>query len=125
MHGRLRRHEPNMQILDRYDRRHTGRPVRRGERHRQAARPAWSARLWPEPGRFMWQATARPSSSGIADSVGGTAAHTASAKGQRVRKRQPEGGLIGFGGSPMSGATLVRSRGFIDGIAESSAFVYG
>ena len=56
-------------------------------------------------------------------SVGGTAAHTASANWQRVRKRQPEGGLIGFGGSPLSGASLVRRRGSIDGIADNSAFV--
>ena len=73
----------------------------------------------------MWQATALLSSPGIANSAGGMAAQIASANGQRVRKRQPEGGLIGFGGSPVSGTAIVRCRGFIDGIADKSAFVYG
>ena len=44
----------------------------------------------------MWQATAQPPSSALAASAGGTAVHTASANGQRVRNRQPEGGLIGL-----------------------------
>ncbi len=34
-----------------------------------------------------------------------------SAMGQRVRNRQPEGGLIGLGGSPESGASTVRRVG--------------
>ena len=71
----------------------------------------------------MWQATARDSSPGSASNAGGTLSHTRSAKGQRVRKRQPDGGLIGLGGSPVSGACIVRRRGSIDGIADSSARV--
>ena len=69
----------------------------------------------------MWQATDRPSSAGV--SAGGTVAQTLSAKSQRVRKRHPEGGLIGFGGSPLSGASVVRRRASIDGIAEIRALV--
>jgi hypothetical protein len=41
--------------------------------------------------------------------------------GQRVWKRQPLGGSIGFGGSPVSGGSIVRSEGSIDGIEASSA----
>jgi hypothetical protein len=46
-----------------------------------------------------------------------------SAKAQRVRKRHPAGGSIGFGGSPASGASIVRLSGSMDGIAENSARV--
>ena len=42
------------------------------------------------------------------------AAHTASANGQRVRKRQPDGGSIGLGGSPVIGASSTRSSGSMD-----------
>src|SRR5262249_4250476 len=82
-----------------------------------------AARLWPEPGTRMWQATARSSSPGGASNAGDAVSHTASAKGQRGRKRHPGGGLVGFGGSPVSGALRVRRRGSIDGIADSSACV--
>ena len=49
------------------------------------------------------------------------------ARGQRVWKRQPDGGLIGLGGSPV---TTARSRarfclGSGIGIAPSRADVYG
>jgi peptide/nickel transport system ATP-binding protein len=71
----------------------------------------------------MWQATWCPASS--APSKGSRAAHTFSANGQRVRNRQPEGGLIGLGGSPCSGGASVRCAGSMLGIAESSARVYG
>jgi hypothetical protein len=44
---------------------------------------------------------------------------------QRGWKRQPPGGSIGFGGSPVSGASCVRLSGSIDGIEDKSAAVYG
>jgi hypothetical protein len=40
-----------------------------------------------------------------------------------VRKRQPEGGLIGLGGSPDKGGFSVRWAGSIDGIADNNARV--
>jgi hypothetical protein len=103
-YGRIGGGKADPQTLDRHHRDH-----------------AAHARLCPEPDTSMWQATARPSWPIVR--VGGTSAQTASANGQRVRKRQPEGGLIGFGGSPLSGASIVRRRGSIDGIADNSAFV--
>src|SRR6478752_8521232 len=48
-----------------------------------------------------------------------------SALTQRVWKRQPGGGLIGFGGSPLSGGVIVRSAGSILGIEARSAEEYG
>ena len=50
-------------------------------------------------------------------------AQTSMAWGQRVRKRQPDGGLIGFGGSPVSGGCPSRSSGSIDGAEAKSACV--
>jgi hypothetical protein len=46
-------------------------------------------------------------------------AQRAKANGQRVRKRQPEGGAIGEGGSPWTGTVVGRS-GLRDGAALSS-----
>ena len=82
-----------------------------------------AARLWPEPGTRMWQATARNSSSGGASNAGGTASHTSSANGQRVRKRQPGGRIDRIGRIAAQRRLVVRRRGSIDGIAESSARV--
>jgi len=81
------------------------------------------ARVWPEPGKCMWQATAHALSGGSASSAGGVVSHTFSANGQRVRKRHPDGGRMGLGASPLNGAWCVRRRGSIDGIAEMSARV--
>jgi peptide/nickel transport system ATP-binding protein len=49
--------------------------------------------------------------------------HTGAAWRHRVWNRQPGGGLIGFGGSPASGASRVRRSGSMEGIAASSARV--
>ena len=68
--------------------------------------PPGAAREWPDPGTTMRQAAscARP-----AVASGGTLdEHTCSTNEQRVWKRHPAGGSIGFGGSPASGATMVR-----------------
>src|SRR5579872_4929679 len=77
-----------------------------------------------------WQATVW---SGAADAIaingGSVVAQISWAFQQRVRKRQPEGGLIGEGTSPVS---RIRSRAAASlrvgsgiGTAESSALVYG
>src|SRR5476651_1102306 len=99
----VRRDESDLEVLDR----------------KQVAH-GLAAFEWPEPGTRMWQATACwPASA----SGGSIRAQTSSAKGQRVRKRQPDGGSMGLGGSPWIGASWVRLRGSIDGRAESSARV--
>ena len=54
----------------------------------------WQATWWPGP---------------ISRISGTSSAQRASARGQRVRKRQPDGGLIGLGGSPVR-AAIVRGR---------------
>ena len=61
----------------------------------------------------MWQAAAWPARVDVA-SAGSAAEQTPSAKAQRVWKRQPDGGLIGLGGSPASGASAVRRSGSMD-----------
>ena len=61
-------------------------------------------------------------SSGAA-SGGTSSAQIASAKAQRVRKRQPDGGLIGLGGSPVSGISVVRRSGSSVGFEANSARV--
>src|SRR6185295_1186632 len=109
-HRRVAPDEPHAEMLDRDD----------GFLRHQCA-TALSARLWPEPATRMWDATAPEPSTG--KRLGGTSSQTFSANGQRVRKRHPDGGLMGLGGSPLSGARRVRRRGSIDGMAESSACV--
>ena len=63
---------------------------------------------------------------GLTSSRGGSIlAHSSIAIGQRVRKTQPEGGLIGLGMSPCK---ITRSRLMVGsgiGTAERSASVYG
>src|SRR5262249_57906483 len=54
---------------------------------------------------------------------GTSAAHLASARGQRVRKRQPEGGAIGDGGSPTATASAGRMSGSGTGMASISSAV--
>ena len=70
-----------------------------------------------------WQAARWPFAYSV--SCGSTARHTSVARGQRVWKRQPDGGSTGFGGSPvMIGRSLERfSSGSGIGIALSSADV--
>ena len=65
------------------------------------------ARLWPEPACAMWHAAWCPIVSSRREQRLG-AAQTSSANGQRVWNRQPDGGSIGFGGSPASGGASVR-----------------
>ena len=81
---------------------------------------ACPARLWPDVGSTMWHAAVWRSLP-VANRDGLFSAQRLSANAQRVWKRQPEGGLIGLGGSPVIGGSLVRLSGSSDGIAESSA----
>ena len=60
---------------------------------------------------------------GAASGRGASSAQIAWAKAQRVRKRQPDGGLIGFGGSPVSGISVVRRSGSSVGFEANSARV--
>src|SRR5439155_3305058 len=59
--------------------------------------------------RGWWQAANCPGATGRNSGI--SAAHLASARGQRVRKRQPEGGAIGDGGSPTATASAGRISG--------------
>src|SRR5262249_17224281 len=78
---------------------------------------------WPDPGTSMWQAGEGPSTVSWEVSKGSTVAQHASAWGQRVWKRHPGGGLIGFGGSPVSVTCSPRPSGSMEGMAPSSARV--
>jgi len=70
----------------------------------------------------MWHATA--CSVAPQDvSAGSTRPHTSSANAQRVRKRQPGGGLIGLGGSPVRGDRSSFTSGSMVGRDASSAWV--
>src|SRR3954447_16130986 len=73
----------------------------------------------------MWQAAVCASAPCQLPSTGSLVWHTASANGQRVWNRQPGGGSIGFGGSPVIGGSSTRGAGSIDGRDASSARVYG
>ena len=65
-----------------------------------------------------WQATWWPAAN---DSSGGdNSAHFGWAVGQRVRKPQPEGGLIGLGSSPRMAGCERRRPGIGCGMAEAS-----
>src|SRR5262249_51194351 len=88
-----------------------------GERAAAASSPESTLNGW-------WHAARCPL--GYAVSCGSTTRQRSVARGQRGWKRQPDGGLIGFGGSPRTGAARVprRARSGI-GIASSSAAVYG
>src|SRR6185503_18518849 len=88
------------------------------------AMTASPARLWPDVVSTIWHAAVWRSLP-VANRDGLLSLQTFSAKAQRVWKRQPEGGLIGLGGSPVIGGSLVRLSGSSDGIAESNARVYG
>src|SRR5215468_7379996 len=83
-----------------------------------AAAGGWSdapsplpARLCPDEASHIWQATRCDARSIQVPIAGILRTHTSSANGQRVRKRQPDGGLMGLGGSPVSGASSTRSLG--------------
>src|SRR6266550_9090652 len=69
------------------------------------------------------QATSWPGE--ISRNSGSMCAQASIAIGQRVRKRQPDGGLIGVGTSPCKTTRFRFWFGSGMGIAESSAFVYG
>ena len=96
------------------------RPVPKRTRSSSSSATGIMPRKCPEPGWSMWQAAWCPSQLA---GVGTTAAHTASAWGQRVRKRQPEGGLAGEGGSPVIGASVARRSGSMVRREASSARV--
>ena len=55
--------------------------------------------------------------------MGSSSAHRSVARGQRVRNRQPLGGLIGDGGSPWMTELARAAPGSVDGIESSSALV--
>src|SRR5438105_9707462 len=57
--------------------------------------------------RGKWQATNRSAAPSTGRMIGSSSAHRSWARGQRVRKRQPDGGAVGDGSSP---ASSVRSR---------------
>ena len=70
-----------------------------------------------------WQATRCPGAS--SRGRGTSSAHSSVARGQRVRNRQPDGGSIGDGGSPLMVAVARAAPGSVDGMESSSALVYG
>src|SRR5919107_3188256 len=70
-----------------------------------------------------WQATQCRGSNSLR--IGVSRAQRSAANGQRVRKRQPEGGESGLGGSPKIGGRSRRIRGLATGAAARSARVYG
>src|ERR1043165_2646915 len=78
--------------------------------------------LWLHPGTRM-QATWWPGAT--SRNSGSMCAHSSMAIGQRVRKRQPDGGLIGVGTSPCKMIRLRFCFGSGTGIADSNACVYG
>ena len=84
-----------------------------------------SRRATTSTGSGWWQATAWPTPGST--SSGTSSAHTSVAFQQRVRKRHPDGGSVGVGGSPSS--TMRRRPRSISGsgigAADSSAWVYG
>jgi hypothetical protein len=91
-----------------------------------ALKPAPSptgALLCPDPGMTIWQAAECAKFVSCEVRTGSSRSHTLSANAHRVRKRQPEGGLIGFGGSPASGERSSRLSGSIDGRDANSARV--
>ena len=86
-----------------------------GTRRGSAARPGGAS----VSGK--WQATRCPGRSSRGS--GTSTAHRSAARGQRVRNRQPDGGLIGDGGSPSMVAWPAPAPGSVDGIESSSALV--
>jgi len=71
--------------------------------------------------QFMMQALNWPGATSLRS--GTTFAHSATAWGQRVRKTQPDGGLIGLGMSPARRTLLRLCPGLGTGTADKSAFV--
>jgi hypothetical protein len=61
----------------------------------------------------------------MATAGGAASAHRGITNAQRVRNRQPDGGLIGFGGSPAIGGRSRRRSGSMLGADANSACVYG
>ena len=95
--------EAHRQVLD-----HAA-PAARGGMMSGMSAPA--ALCLPADGRRRDAGRAHRRRSSGAASGGTRSAQIASAKAQRVRKRQPDGGLIGLGGSPVSGISVVRRSG--------------
>ena len=86
VHGAVGRDEGDVQVAD-----------------LQEVAHAATAFEWPEPATCIWQATSwRP----VSASRGSALAQTSSANGQRVRKRQPDGGSIGIGRIALDGRFL-------------------
>jgi hypothetical protein len=81
------------------------------------------ARLWPLDASSITQAAAWPTTSSAGANGGGCCEQTGSAKAQRVLKRQPGGGWVGLGGSPIKGGRVFRFAWPIDGRLASSAWV--
>ena len=79
------------------DHRFTG-PGRKARVHPKKTMDIGKAPMVGYAGPGWWHATQCPSAP--ATSSGSTASQVASARGQRVRKRQPVGGAIGDGSSP-------------------------
>src|SRR5258706_15445324 len=79
------------------------------------------ARLWPLPGTSTTHAAAWPASPSIGARSGVRCEHTGSAIAQRELKRQPGGGWVGLGGSPISGGPVPRFPGPIEGRLASTA----
>jgi len=71
----------------------------------------------------MWQATTCDCGLSQMPSAGSVVSHVLSANRQRVWKRHPGGGSMGFGGSPLIGDSTIRRAGSIDGRDANSARV--
>jgi hypothetical protein len=75
-----------------------------------SARATWHAAVWPVPNTVI---------------SGSSVAQRPIATGHRVRNRHPDGGEIGLGISPLSGAATIGRSGSGCGIDCRSARVYG
>ena len=75
--------------------------------------------------RGWWHSAEWSATSGSRALGGVVVAQMSVAFQQRVRNRQPDGGLIGLGTSPRSTIRWCRAPGRGSGMAESSAIVYG
>jgi hypothetical protein len=81
----------------------------------------WAGTAGAGPVSGKWQATKWPGASSRGS--GASLAHRSAARGQRVRNRQPDGGLTGDGGSPRRVAVARAAPGSVEGMESSSALV--